>query len=77
MKWKLNVARIQLGITISFIHFTGEHIYSSQVKAKWIIPFISKALRYTPRFNFIDLKPLSILVSCMVVFTYKIPDPLA
>ena len=44
MKWKLNVARIQLGITISFIHFTGEYIYSPQVKAKWIIPIISKAL---------------------------------
>ena len=64
MKWKLNVARIQLGITISFIHFTGEYIYSPQVKAKWIIPIISKAL-------------YSMLVSCMVVFTYKIPDPLA
>ena len=25
MKWKLNVARIQMGITISFIHFSGEY----------------------------------------------------
>ena len=37
MKWKLNVARIQMGITISFIHFSGEYSQSTSYSLKEII----------------------------------------